>query len=273
MNHNIRVDVPGATYVLKRYEPRLYKPERVQRTCEVQTAEACYVLSAFINGRHHKRRVIPPRAAHGMGQTLGQMMQAMAELQPVESYLVPDPAEFSSHLKRLLREAERGTLEVDNVAGQVLHYKLGALERLKHWFASLPVQWVHDDYQDTNVLFDVEDRVVAVIDFDNLRCRPRAWEFMRAFDYCFSAGADGREDFFRGYAKVVRPNRAEVGLYAPLWAYLSVTTVWPIETRYLEPEVYQSRWDRFIHPPSDWWERNMEAVTDQLLTWQSEAVR
>jgi len=58
---------------------------------------------------------------------------------------------------------------------------------------------------------------------------------------------------------------AEVTTYAALRTYLSCTSAWSIEGRYLNPEAYQSRWDRFIKEPSDWWGRNGDQVTERLI--------
>ena len=70
--------------------------------------------------------------------------------------------------------------------------------------------------------------------------------------------------FFAGYRAVAQPTAEEIALYAPLRAYLSCVSAWPIEPRYLDPEAYQSRWDRFIHEPSEWWERDAERITERL---------
>jgi Ser/Thr protein kinase RdoA (MazF antagonist) len=273
---------------------RLTTPDDVQYVCDVQsrlqeaglpvpgiirnaagqavtrTQEASYVLYPWVAGRHHQRGEIPARAAYAMGRALGQLQQALAGMLPSAAYVAADPAAKAAELQQLLSLAEQGREPVDAIACDLLRYKLSAVARLAHLtpsFAALTAQWVHGDYQETNVLFDDEDRVTAVLDWDNLRLRPRGHEFMRAFAYCFQPGAPECEAFFRGYAGIVRPDPDEVSLYPLLWAYVSATGDWPMNQRYRRPELYQSRWDRFIMPPSDWWERELGNLAARFRSW------
>lgn len=294
VNQNYLAEAGGRRYVLKSYAVRSYTPEEIRRSqaAQVHAGRAgipvptilpnlagdavteipggFVVLSEHIAGRHHDRPNMPATAARSMGEMLGQIHLALAEIQPVPPYAIPDPAERRTYLERLLREAERRRHESreDEACCQTLSHNLAALERLAHLaprFAGLPVQWVHGDYQDTNVIFDEHDRVAAVIDFDNFKVRLRANELMRAMAFSFPDGADERYAFFAGYVAALPLPEEEVALLAPLWCYLEATRTWPIENRYLNPDAYQARWDRFLQPPTGWWERNMEAVTDQLL--------
>lgn len=288
--------VVGGRYVLKRYEAgKYYQPDEILRTLAAQALagragvpvpevvpnlggaaltvadDGFYTLSAYVKGRQYKRGEIPAAAARSMGRALGQIHSAFHPIEPLEPYAVADPERQAARMERLLRLAGQrgGSDPVDERACRILRHKLTQLEELGHlvpWFARLPVQWVHGDYQDTNVLFTEGEAVAAVIDFDNFRCRSRAHEVMRSLDYSFRAGSEESYAFFAGYCETAPDLRAdEVALYAPLWAYTSAAGLWPLEVRYEAPERYQSRWDRFITAPSDWWSRNMEAVTERLV--------
>jgi Ser/Thr protein kinase RdoA (MazF antagonist) len=150
----------------------------------------------------------------------------------------------------------------------MLRAKLQAVERLTPQvprLAALPVQWVHGDFQETNVLFDDYDQVIGVIDFDATRCWPRGRELMRALAICFPSLAPEGFAFFRAFAATARPLAAEVELYAALGAYASAIGTWPLGERYREPELYQPRWDRFIREPSGWWLEDCDHLTELLL--------
>lgn len=297
LNRNYRVDTSEEAYCLKRYNTQLYHSERIaqiyvlvdvigrrglpiapvvpNKIGDLVTSadDAFYVLTRFIEGHHYHRPDIPERAARSMGRTLGQLHLALGSLEAPRPYQAPDATEALLHLQALLIEAERHKHRstVDQVCCEVLRYKLEALERFPDVparLASLSTQLTHGDYQETNVLFGRDDEVVGVLDFDNLKRQPRGAEVMRTLWLDFLR-ADGllpeAEGFFAGYAAEVLPPETEVALYAPLRMYLSLMGAWPIGDRYEKPEAYQTRWDRFIHPPSDWWEHNLEVVTARLL--------
>lgn len=297
INDNFFVECGRGRYVLKRYRPEHNPPDRIRKVCRVQASLRtrgvpvpefiantagqvvteidgnCYVLAVRAPGRHCERGRVPLAAALSLGRTLGRIVALLAAGEVAEPYTMPPPSAARATARQLLSEAEARTEPVDAVAREVLRHKLTALERLAPHYpriADLPAQWVHGDYQLTNVLFDEAGAVTAVLDFDNLRCRPRGLEFMRALDLCF----DRRPGeltvealaFFHGYAEIVRPSPDEVSLYPLMRAYVDACAGWPLSTRYLEPEAYQPRWDRYIKPPTDWWERNLERVSAQLLT-------
>jgi Ser/Thr protein kinase RdoA (MazF antagonist) len=291
VNQNVLVEAGGARYVLKRYASASYTRSEIERSVRAQVElgqaglpvapvvlnrfgesiteadGASYVLHGYIAGRHHARGQLPLAAAASMGRVHGQMMQALG-VWPATSYTLPSVEDSVRKLERILALAERGTGTLDQTAVAVLRHKIGAVGRLAPivaGVATLGAQWVHGDYQETNVLFNEADQVVAVLDFDNLRCRPRGYDVMRAFALCFPGALEQAYAYFAGYVDAFRPSVEEVSLYAPLWAYVSATKVWPIDVRYLEPSAYQERWDRFIQPPSSWWEENWAAVSERLV--------
>jgi len=188
-------------------------------------------------------------------------------------YAVPPPAEAQTRLEGVLKEAERrrGRSAVDAICCRVLRHKLDALHRhgrLADRFPPLLAQATHGDYQETNILFDDADRVVGVLDFDNVQFTPRVVEVSRALSLDFLP--DDRllpeaDDFLVGYHDTGRLTEPEALVLAPLRLYLSCTSAWPITARYEDPDAYQPRWDRFIREPSDWWERHADELTERLL--------
>ena len=297
MNHCYRVEGAGRAYCLKEYDPRLYQPEQIAHAAELQQVarragvpipetisnlvgrlvteldDGFCTLSEFVVGRSYARPSIPARAAREMGRALGGIHAAFRDLEPAGIYQVREPAVIRPLLERLLALAERhrARSREDEVAVEVVRHKLASLDRLAYLapeLASLRTQMTHGDYQETNVLFDDGERVVAVLDFDGCRQQPRGAELTRVFSLCFLEGntlAPEAWDFVSGYAEVTRLPEPEVRLLAPLRAYLSATGTWPIEDRYLRPERYQARWDRFIRPPKKWWEENVESATERFV--------
>jgi Ser/Thr protein kinase RdoA (MazF antagonist) len=209
-----------------------------------------------------------------MGRTLGTLHHVLARFDEPRPYAVPPPAEAQARLEGVLKKAERrrGRSAVDDLCCRVLRHKLDALQRCG-WLADrlppLPAQATHGDYQETNVLFGEADRVVGVLDFDNVRLNPRVVEVSRALSLDFLP--DGRllpeaDAFLAGYHDTGRLTEPEAAVLAPLRLYLSCTGAWPIEPRYEEPDAYQPRWDRFIREPDDWWERHADELTERLLS-------
>ena len=293
----LETEAVGKIYFLKDYAARFYQPDQIRRACEVQmaargaglpaprvvhnvqgdyvtvTVEGFHVLSEFVSGQEYERAQIPGPAAHQMGKILAQLQDFLGKLGDMTPARLTEPAAAVGQLERLLAgaEASRGRAAVDEVACRLLRYKIGAVHRLTSLFpllTGLVSQWVHGDYQASNLIFGAEGRVSAVVDFDQLQRRPRGLETMRALDFSFFDGhtvALPGYDFFRGYAESADLPAAEVRLFAPLWTYYRAVRPCLLDVRYERPEEYDARWDGLIQPPDDWWERNMDAVTDRLL--------
>ncbi|MGZ4107518.1 MAG: phosphotransferase enzyme family protein [Tumebacillaceae bacterium] len=297
MNRNFIVTTPERSFVLKEYATRLYQPEWILRTCAAQervqasgvpvpriirtvdeqvlcqTQDGFYLLSEFVAGQQHVRMHIPAKAAFEMGRTLGRLLDVLSGLEDVTQFPLPDALVTAEMFENLAYVAERHRHEssVDEAAYQVLRGKVQVLRRLHDLPArlgDLPAQWVHGDYQENNVIFDQEDRVAAVIDFDNLRCRPRGYEVMRTMSICFFDDDQllpEAFDFFAGVVQEMAVSEAEVATYAPLITYMRLVNDWPIRTRYENRAAYDPRWDRFIGTENGWWERHMDELTERLL--------
>ena len=245
-----------------------------------------YVLSEFAFGHEYARNKIPDQAAYHMGVMLARLQGLLKDPRDVTPIKLLDPYTASDRLQKLLMLAEvkEDLGEVDAVACQILRYKIDALHRQAGLFAQLqevPAQRVHGDYQVSNLVFSAENQVSAILDFDQLQRRPRGLEMMRALDFSFShdqileqPGPQTSDQpglgFFRGYAEAAAWAEAplteeEVRLFASLWTYYWLVRPWPLDVRYERPEDYDVRWDSLIQPPSDWWEQNMDAVTEGFL--------
>ncbi|MBL0387804.1 phosphotransferase [Tumebacillus sp. ITR2] len=299
VNRNYVVQANEGPYVLKHYSTLHYSPEHIARTCDVQSyvwesglrvpeivkneagewitpvEDGFVVLSRFVSGRHHIRGHIHEKPAYQSGATLARLQEHLAKLPDDQSFALKSLPDALRDTESLLRKAEahRHRSPVDEVACSILRYKLQALQSrsdLSQVAQHLPSQWVHGDYHEVNLLFTAEDEVAAVIDFDNMRCMPRGLEVMRAISLMFFTRQSGLEPhaykFFEGFTRHTPTlTEAELTLYVPLRRYYALSRHWPLEARYEAPERYDERWDHYIQPPSDWWERNAEGVTERLL--------
>lgn len=296
MNQNYRVESSEGLFVLKQYIADRFSREEVERASTTQMAfhhaglptarilpnqaeelitespAGLLVLSQFVDGVQYDRPDVPPAAARAMGETLGRLQLALAERGPGPTFHFPARHGVLERLKAIQAKAEARRHEgpVDAMACESLHRQIDLLAAFsaEDRPSPLPTQWVHGDYQETNIIFTPDHQVAAVLDFDLLRLRPRGVEVMRTFSYSFATGkgpTPAAYDFFAGYAQVVRPSEAEVVRYAWDWAYEGLTRDWPIGVRYLEPERYDPRWDRFLGPRSFWWLEHHDEVTQRLL--------
>ena len=209
-----------------------------------------------------------------MGRTLGTLHHVLSRFDEPRPYAVPPPAEAQTRLEGILRMAEhrRTQSPVDDLCCRVLRHKLDTLQRfgsLAGQFPSLLAQATHGDYQETNILCDDAQRVVGILDFDNVRFHPRVVELSRTLTLDFLP--DGHllpeaHTFLAAYHETGQPTEPDAAVLAPLRLCLSCTIAGPIEPRYEDPAAYQPRWDKFIREPNDWWERHAVDLTDCLLS-------
>jgi Ser/Thr protein kinase RdoA (MazF antagonist) len=287
INRVWRVDSSSGVHVLKEYRPDYPEASRLDLIINVQRAARDhglpvpavagnklgdsvtrlnghdYVLSEYVEGRLHEPGRIPATAARNMGVLLGRLHDAMLSL-PRD----PDPEAFPSvdgikaELRSLLRHAKvRRDNPVDAVAEGVLEAKLELLSTVDA-VPDLRRQWTHGDYEWRNVLFDEQDEVVAVFDFDNTSYYPPERDVMRCVALSFPTLEPEADDFFEGYAAARHVSPRDVASYVDLYRYLTTFRVWPISERYLRPDRYQPRWDALIQPFAAW---DWHALTDRFI--------
>jgi Ser/Thr protein kinase RdoA (MazF antagonist) len=283
--------------VLKRYNPRYFRPEYIELSVSAQhycyvrgvpvpglipnpsgelitwAPDAGYVLSDWVEGRHLRPGQYSATAAHALGEVVGRLTLALAEdwRELREPWTLRKPDEIIGQFERLLAAAEKGSTPLDRRTAQDVRLRLAYLRRHPDLYAqvsSMPMQWVHCDFLESNVLFADNNQVAAVVDFDNTTVLPRGFDFMRALALCVTAEGPERDDYLRGYVETAQPGRVELATYVPLWSYAVVGHIWPLEIRYLKPEQYDPRWetacwDSFL---SEDWEAEMTNLAVWLVT-------
>lgn len=296
-----KIEAGGESFVLKWYRPELvaFRPGRVQLVAEfqervrrvglaipkiVRTADGelvkesengCFVLSEFVAGRQFPRGNVPADCARSMGVFLHRLLSALAKVPGAGESVLPSPEAAMERHEALLKlaRARKERRPADVAAVRVLEERVRGLHK---WSGPAPVmecQWIHGDYQDSNVIFGADASVAGVVDWDNLRSRSRGYEVMRAFNYSFLDGDPSGLAFLSGYVAAARPTVDEAAGLVDLWDYVNLTRTWPIETMYAEPQLYQERWDVFVKPSTAWWEENKVALKETLVrlagdTWR-----
>ncbi|HEU4963305.1 MAG TPA: phosphotransferase [Bacilli bacterium] len=297
MNKNFRVQAGDQTYVLKSFATHLYPLADIHHVCAVQervrqagvpvpelirnregewitqTEDGFCTLSRFVAGQPYKRPHVPAPAAYAMGQTLGKLQRVMADIDlPATPYQLPDAGQALERFKLCLNEAEKHRANpVDDFAYRFYRERIATLEALSTVpsLANQRQQWQHGDYQETNLIFSASNQVVAIIDFDHLRFRPRLYEMMRCFRYVFyEKGVLLPEawEFYRGYLDgQTGLTEAEVADAMPMFDYYQTASDWPFSIRYLQPDKFDPRWEAFFHSEGDWWERNSHLIQERMV--------
>jgi Ser/Thr protein kinase RdoA (MazF antagonist) len=259
INRVWRVDTPDASFVLKEYRPGFPELSRLHQALTVQTAAAAqglpvprllpnlggetitaahdhaFTLSEYVPGRLFEPNAIPPAAARRMGEVLGRLHEALLLTLPAgEQPEMPSVEAIEEQLRSLLAIAgSRRHDPVDAIAEGALQAKLDLLATIE----SVPrcgSQWTHGDYEWRNVLFDDNDEVAAIIDFDNAIYHPPERDVMRCIALSFPGLPLEVDDFFAGYASVRQVRPGDVPHYVELYRYLSTFRVWP-DQRALPP--------------------------------------
>lgn len=249
-----------------------------QRPADPGQAEAAagyaWVLYNWVPGRHIKPGVtMTVRAAATLGETVARLGQALknwptawpgaepTQLDPVEERI--------AFYEELLRHAEQDQTDRGEVCRLSLRERLRGIEHLADLVPGVMAmerQWVHGDMNEGNVFFDDQDRITAIIDFDNIRRSPRGFDFMYGLGAFFPTRAtEGpeRDAYARAWIAATGAGRAELELLPAVWAYRDLCDVWPIDEYYLHPDTFPG-WR--IDPPSGWWERELERTRAWLLS-------
>ncbi|HLY32874.1 MAG TPA: phosphotransferase, partial [Ktedonobacterales bacterium] len=178
---------------------------------------AFYALFPHAPGTHVLRTQLSVRGAATMGAFLGRLHRALATVPLDESRfrtLAVDTREAIQEaiaLETLMR-AHPLRDEVDRRAFARLRSQrywleqrtpddIARAEGVRKALLSLPVQLIHGDYQDTNLLFaDASERVIsAILDWDPAYIAPRVFEVIRTLDIVFNLEPGRCQAFVAAY--------------------------------------------------------------------------
>ncbi len=170
--------------------------------------------------------------------------------------------------------------ETDKQIRGVAEEKLKRLERLdESWVngvaKNLPRVRAHGDYQGTNLIFDQEGGIKAVIDWEFSRELARAWELQYAITLaCKVANTENFNTpldiakvraIIEGYKSVISLSEAELTAM-PIMAYVaSFNPLFLLEAKYVHGK---STLDPFIPRQHDdwfWWDNNIDRYYNAIL--------
>lgn len=216
-----------------------------------------FALFPWAAGRQVARADVGEVEAAAMGTALGRLHLALRGFPPAGLSRRPGEADGRDTLARMdrLERVLRAALPTDPVAPVALARLTGQrayLDRLPvpgPGAAAAPAtqaaQPIHGDYQETNLFF-AGGRVSAIIDWEQPRLAPPAWEVVRALDFVFGFEPVRCRRFLGAY----RAERALplADLDATVTAYDCYTShnLWVYEALYLEGD---RRVARFLEGP------------------------
>ncbi len=290
INEAYKVESSAGVFVLKQFSSPAMTPARLQQLVDVQRrlrrdglpvpevisatdgadfavlGGVYYVLSKFVSGRTYSAGEMPRDAALDMGHVHAKLLDSMSRLPGAEPTTLPGPATIQARLTRLLDLGveQRRSSSLHEQACLILEQRLRMLEAWRGRTPEVSTQWTHGDYTWRNVLFDTRDKVVAVIDFDNLRSMHPARDVMRCFTLSFPYGSRTALDYFEGYARASALTPDEARSFVHIYHYLSTYGTWPADVLLEQPEQYQSRWDVFMNPQPSSWETGWDELAKQL---------
>nr|WP_318010910.1 phosphotransferase [Deinococcus multiflagellatus] len=203
------------------------------------------------------RAALTPAHAAALGEFLAQLH---AQLPATVAFEVPPlapPAPVARTTERL--EAVRAAILARPTPDEVDRWALVRTEqRLTHLRTgprpdpapadtrpALPHRFLHGDYHDGNVFFQA-GQPAALIDWEQTRLAPRAWEIVRALHLSLGLQADLGRSFLAGYRTRQPLSHEELQAGADLYATLQERNVWTLEGVYLQGNPGPRR---FVRPP------------------------
>ena len=168
-----------------------------------------------------------------MGSFLGKVHQVLhgypQERVPRRSFIFDSSASIAKmdRLEDIIR-ARPQLDEVDEQAlAQLLHQREWLITASKEVpdLSCLEHQVIHGDYQEANLFFE-EDRISAIIDWDQSFVAPRAWEVVRALDYALDLDVTLCRNFLSAYRTVLPLSQENVNVAAEFYGFKRAHDVW-----------------------------------------------
>ncbi|MEO8540420.1 MAG: phosphotransferase [bacterium] len=146
-----------------------------------------------------------------------------------------DKAQSVELLKRIATvAAESGADSELQVAVTNQLKRLEAMEVLPpEAFATLPVQLIHGDFHDHQVLWQ-EDSIAALVDWEIWHADPRVWEVVRSLAFSQLLGGPLMEEYLLGYRDHVQLTEDECRLGLRMWWQSRVVGVWAWAAYFLQ---------------------------------------
>lgn len=225
----------------------------------IEESGRLFSLFEHAPGQQVRRRDLTAKHAATLGIALAQVHDAIADCTPVRDRPtgerrgtadLPTSAETAARLQRLLTvvQLRRQATELDRWAEERLRSRLAWLEAnpgAPPPLSSPESRTLHGDYQESNVFFDDEQRVCAVIDWDNSDYGSTSGEMIRAMSLSLDLDPILCQAFLDGYRRIRQADLDDLSLEAELYSWRKLHDTWLYDTVYLHGD---SRPSRFIAP-------------------------
>lgn len=216
-----------------------------------EVGETWAALFREANGASVSRADLTPGHASALGTFLADLHDRLPPDPPPEvPGLHPAPVEQTVERLERVQAAILALPAPDEVDGWALERTRQRLAHLRasplpEYVPNFPVRFLHGDYHDGNVFFEGE-RPVALIDWEQTRRAPRAWENVRCLHLSLRLRPELCVPFLAAYrARLPLPDE-ELADGAALHGLLQERNVWTYESVYLEGNPGPRA---FIRPP------------------------
>lgn len=204
----------------------------------VESEGGFYTLYSWAVGVQLPRDAIGERQAEGMGRTLAQVHNALAD-----KPFVPTERRSPARTDATVEAIRQLCASIDARADRADHQgAVGHLKSREAWLESAgpsvppdpvdPEQLIHGDYQHTNLFF-ADAQVSSVIDWDKSRPEPPSLEVVRALHYGLNMDPTLCHAFIAGYRMRRAMSQDALAAAAQIWAHNYVHSLWAFEQAYL----------------------------------------
>lgn len=202
----------------------------------VELDQSVWSVFPWVDGITPRRDRISKRMAFALGQLHGCTQAAMAGNPDAsgESRLAWDSDATIVRLRQL-RGVNTAQGDADGLATG-LEWQLAMVQagsgRPTSEFMHLPVQALHMDFHDKQVIWSARWEVGALVDWEMAGANPRVYELLRSLSFSRLLGPGDVEAYIRGFAESVALTREECYDGVELWWQTRLHEVWAV-TEYL----------------------------------------
>lgn len=197
-----------------------------------------WAVFPWVEGEVCPRGTLSAARARVLGSCHGRVQRVLADHPDSANAQLPgrwSKEESLRILNRIIHVAAEKQAEDWILAG--LRRQLAMLEALDvlppQAFDSLPLQLLHGDFHDQQVLWR-GDEISAVVDWEIWHAEPRVWEVVRSLSFSLLLDDTNLQDYLGGYREHVQLSPNEVSLGLQLWWQSRVVGLWAWAAYFLQ---------------------------------------
>jgi len=222
-----------------------------------------YALFPHAVGQQYPRNALTTTIIAAMGTNLAALHHALRSFSAAAPRRITTRCDRAATLAGIVRletaiTSRDGSDPIDRIA-------LARLKARHDWLRGQPAettidpalldeQLVHGDYQETNLFLD-DNRVCAVIDWDQAHRASRAWEIMRVLDFVYGFRPEPCRLFLAAYRVTQQLTLDELDRAAMAYGLVQAHNLWVYEAYYREGNTRVGQFIRpggFIPPAERW---------------------